>query len=213
MGPIALLNLAYGLLFALLWVAAAGFLRLKRKKSLVYVLFFSIFSLYLFKVLDYTLFQFQSLLLLKHFMPGLMLQGAAGEEALNLIPLITLTVEDMVTSLLNVLMLVPFGFGLPFIMNARALKVICLGAAFSIGIELAQLTTGIVASITFRVADVNDIIFNTLGVAIGYALFIGFAHAYRHSALGQSAVANPILRYIAERSGVVNRFRHQESRV
>jgi len=40
-------------------------------------------------------------------------------------------------------------------------------------IELTQWLTGRMAGGTFRVADVNDVIFNTLGAAVGYVLFVG----------------------------------------
>src|SRR6185295_10357703 len=102
------------------------------------------------------------------------LNGQTAGKTMNLIPLITLTPEDIKTSLLNILLLIPFGFGLPFITNFRMKKVIIIGALFSFSIELLQLITGLLAQITFRVADINDLIFNTIGVAIGYILFIQF---------------------------------------
>ena len=187
------------LLFGLIWIGIVRFLRLKKKKSLVYLMFFTIFYVYIVKVLDYTLFQFQSLILLKHFMPGLILNGQTAGEEMNLIPLITLTPQDLKTSLLNILLLIPFGFGLPFITNFRMKKIVVIGALFSIVIEFLQLITGYVAKITFRIADINDVIFNTVGVAIGYILFIGFVRIYRHIFHNWERSANPILRYIAER--------------
>jgi glycopeptide antibiotics resistance protein len=111
-------------------------------------------------------------------MPHLILNGQTAEKSTNLIPLITLTGQDLKTSLLNILLFVPFGFGLPFITNLRMKQIIFVGALFSIVIELLQLTTGLLANITFRVADINDVIFNILGVAIGYILFVGFRHLY-----------------------------------
>lgn len=51
--------------------------------------------------------------------------------------------------------------------------VLLVGALFSIGIELLQLLTGLLASMTFRIADINDLLFNTLGAGIGYLLFLG----------------------------------------
>src|ERR687885_2589032 len=110
-------NLLTVLVFGLIWIGIVTFLRLKKKKSLIYLISFTIFYVYLFKVLDYTLFQFQSLLLLKYFMPGLILNGQTAGKSINLIPLVMLTSQDLKTSLLNILMLVPFGFGLPFITN------------------------------------------------------------------------------------------------
>jgi glycopeptide antibiotics resistance protein len=132
-------------------------------------------------------------------MPDLILSGQTAGKDLNLIPLITLTPQDLKTSLLNILLLIPFGFGLPFITNYRMKKIIVIGALFSIAIELTQLITGYMAKITFRVADINDVIFNTMGVAIGYILFVGFARIYRRTSYNWDTSANPILRYIAKR--------------
>lgn len=172
-------DLGIVLLFGLIWVFIVTFLRLKKQKSLVYLIFFTIFYVYLFKVLDYTLFQFQSLLLLKYFMPNLILNGQSAGESLNLIPLFTLSLQDLKTSLLNVLLFVPFGFGLPFITNLHFKKIVVYGALFSVGIELMQLVTGLLAKITFRIADINDVIFNTVGAAIGYILFVGFIRNFK----------------------------------
>jgi glycopeptide antibiotics resistance protein len=137
-------------------------------------------------------------------MPDLILNGQTVGKTMNLIPLITLTPQDLKTSLLNILLLIPFGFGLPFITNFRMQKIVVMGALFSIVIELLQLITGSMAKITFRIADVNDVIFNTVGVAIGYILFVGFARIYRHISHHWKVSANPILRYIAERPQIDN---------
>lgn len=187
------------LLFVLTWICIITFLWLKKKKSLVYLIFFTIFYVYIVKVLDYTLFQFQSLILLKYFAPDLILSGQTAGKSINLIPLIMLTAQDMETSLLNILLLIPFGFGLPFITNFRTKKIVVIGALFSIMIESLQLITGLLAKITFRIADINDVIFNTVGVVIGYILFVGFVRFYRSISRNWEIPANSILRYIAER--------------
>ncbi len=193
------LNVLAVLLVGLIWIGIAVFLWLRKNKSLVYLLFFTIFYVYIITVLYYTLFRFQSLLLLKYFTPNLMLNGIAAGKSLNLIPLVTLVLKDLKTSLLNILLMMPFGFGLPFITNLRFKKIVIIGALFSFGIEFLQLATGLVAKMTFRIADINDVIFNTVGVAVGYILFIGFMHIYRHVSRNWKISANPILRYIAER--------------
>jgi glycopeptide antibiotics resistance protein len=159
----------------------------------------------MFKVLDYTILQFQSLLLLKYFMPHLILRGQTAEESLNLIPIFTLASQDLNTSLLNILLLIPFGFGLPFITNRQLKNVVALGALLSITIEFLQLVTGLIAGITLRVADINDVIFNTVGVVIGYLLFSGFVRVYRHISCSWKLSANPISRYIAERPQINNK--------
>lgn len=197
-----IINTATILLGGLIWLGTSAFLLLKKRKSFVYLLFFTIFYIYIFKVLDYTLLQFQSLLLLQHFVPNLMLNGIEAGRSVNLIPLATLTLEDVKTSLLNVLFMMPFGFGLPFITNFRMKKVVVTGLLLSIGIEFLQLLTGFMANTTFRVADINDLIFNTVGVAIGYMLFVGFVRIYSHVSRNWTISTNPILRYIAERPQV-----------
>ncbi|OJV99264.1 MAG: hypothetical protein BGO39_17165 [Chloroflexi bacterium 54-19] len=171
----------------------------KKKKSFVYLVFFTLFYVYIYKVLDYTLFQFQSLILLKYFQPNLILKGETADKSLNLIPLATLTFHDLETSLLNILLFIPFGFGLPFITNLDFKRIIVFGTLFSIVIEFVQLLTGILAKITFRIADVNDVIFNTVGAATGYILFIAFMRIYRRLSRNRDVASNPILRYIAER--------------
>jgi len=204
MGLIASFNLLTILLFTLIWMGIAMFFRIKKKKSFVYLLFFSIFYVYLFKVLDYTLFQYQSLLLLKYFKPDLMLNGVTAGESLNLLPLITLTQGDIKTSFLNILLLIPFGFGLPFITNFRMKNIIVLGAIFSIGIEILQLITGLIAKVTFRIADINDVLFNTIGVTIGYMLFVQVLRISRQLSHDKMNSENPILKYISERPQINN---------
>lgn len=172
-------NVVTSLLIIFVWIGIIVFLRLKIHKSFIYLLFFTLFYFYIVKVLDYTLFQFQSLLILKQFMPQLMLNGQEAGKTINLIPLVTLTSEDLKTSLLNILLFIPFGFGMPFISNFNMKKIVGIGLLFSIVIEILQLVTGSIANITFRVADINDLIFNTVGVAVGYVLFVGFTKMVR----------------------------------
>ena len=193
------IDLSTVLLFGLIWIGIVTLLRFKKKKGLVYLLFFTIFYVYLYKVLDYTLLQFQ-FQFLQYFMPDrLILNGYTVGGNMNLIPLITLTVKDLKTSLLNILLLMPFGFALPFITNLRMKRIVVIGTLFSITIELLQLLSALMTKITFRIVDINDVVFNTVGAAIGYILFVGFVRMYRHVSRNWKIRANPILRYIAER--------------
>lgn len=161
------------------WVGLMTYLGEIRKRGWVFLLLVTIFFVYLFKVFDYTLFQYQSLVLLQYFSPDLLLQGFAAGEEVNVAPLVTLTMRDLKTSLLNILLFVPFGFGLPFISSYRFKKVVILGMSVSLLIEFLQWFTGWLTGVTFRVADINDLIFNTLGAAIGYLMFIGFVYLYQ----------------------------------
>ena len=176
----AILTISTILFFGSIWLAASLFLFFRKKKSPASIFLFTLFYFYIFKVLDYTLFQFQSLLLLKYFVPNLILNGFGDGASINLIPLAKLTLQDTKTSLLNILMFVPFGLGLPFFLKLTFRKALLAGFFFSLGIELMQFITGFVAGTAFRVADINDLIFNTAGAAIGYILFIPSFRAYRH---------------------------------
>ncbi len=191
--------LAKFLLFGLIWLGIVIYLAFKKKMSSVYLLFFTIFYVYLYFVLDYTLFQFQSLVFERYFISGLMLNGVKAGKGLNLIPLATLTLKDARTSLLNILMMMPFGFGLPFVTKLRFKKVVIIGAAFSIAIEFLQFITGFVGKMTFRIADINDVIFNTIGVIIGYVLFAAFVRIFSRVFNNSKTSSNPIFRYIARR--------------
>jgi glycopeptide antibiotics resistance protein len=95
--------------------------------------------------------------------------------------------------------MIPFGFGLPFITNFRFKRIVIAGLLLSIAIELLQFVTGFMANTTFRIADINDLVFNTVGVAFGYVLFVGFLRIYRQVFHRRKTLANPLLRYIAER--------------
>ena len=170
---LTLIGLVPALVFAILWLALLAFLRQRRNAGWVQLLLVAIFGVYNFAVLHITLLEYQSLLVLKLFNPDLILRGIET-GSLNLVPLIGLTSGDLQTSLLNILMLVPFGFGLPFITRLRFGKTVTYGALFSLAIECLQWLTGHLAGTTFRVADINDLIFNTVGAAIGYLLFALF---------------------------------------
>lgn len=174
---IAYFNVLTTVIFGLILAGVLVYLRVKKNKSWTYLLLFSLLSIYFFKVLDYTLLQYQSLILLQLFAPNLMLNGQEAGQAINLVPLVSLTSDDIKTSLLNILLFVPFGFLLPFVKKLSLGKIIALGALFSLFIELAQLLTGLFAKTTFRVADINDLLFNTAGAAIGYGLFMLYRHA------------------------------------
>jgi glycopeptide antibiotics resistance protein len=68
----------------------------------------------------------------------------------------------------NILGFLPFGFFLPVIArkNRRFLKVTLLGCLTSVLVELVQLVT------RTGVCDIDDVILNTAGAALGYLLFL-----------------------------------------
>lgn len=182
------------LIFIVLYIGIAVFLRFKLKKTLAYMFFFTIFFIYFMEVLKYTQFP---IYLSKN------MRDAIGQNVwrdMNLIPLITLKSATLKTSLLNILLTIPFGFGLPFISHFRFRQVVFVGMLFSIMLELLQLTTALFAGFTFRIVDINDVIFNTIGAAIGYILFVKFVQVCRFALDKWHIKQNAILQYIYERS-------------
>lgn len=189
-------DLSTVLLAALIWVCIALFLRCKRKKTFVYVLFFTIFYIYIIKLLDFTQFP----IYLSESMRANIGQNVITNT--NLVPFIHLGLNQLKTSLLNILLTIPFGFGLPFISNLNFKKVVCVGFLTSVTLEIMQLFTGLGAGFTFRIVDVNDVIFNTAGTALGYLFFIGFIRTIRMLLDKWSIEQNAILKYIYMRPQV-----------
>lgn len=86
---------------------------------------------------------------------------------LNLVPLAGYEVRDAV---INIAVFVPLGILVPlFLHRARWWTVLGLGAGFSLLIEVVQYVTAHLLG-GGHVADVNDLLFNVLGAALGLAL-------------------------------------------
>lgn len=89
-------------------------------------------------------------------------------SSMNLIPFIDLRllrVNSLKQVLLNILLMVPFGFLLPQVRKLNGLKVTIITLLLSITIELTQLM------MNSRISDITDIITNTMGGIIGYLIF------------------------------------------
>ena len=79
----------------------------------------------------------------------------------------------------NILLTIPFGFGLPLVTRIKARHLPWLLLAGGFGFETAQLILNLVFGGNFRSVDVNDVILNTAGTLIGYGLFQSFALVVR----------------------------------
>lgn len=82
------------------------------------------------------------------------------------------TVADHLTAemLLNVLLFVPLGILLPLLWNNHGLlQNIISGFLLSMLIECSQL-------FNYRSSDINDLLMNTLGMCLGYGIFLLFFH-------------------------------------
>ncbi len=184
------------LIFMALYAGVVVFLRVKKKKTWTYLFFLTFFYIYLVETVRYTQFP---IYLSKYMREAI---GQTVWTNMNFIPILTLTYQSLKTSLLNVILFIPFGFGLPFISRFRMKQTIIRSMIFSAMLEALQLIIALAAGFTFRIVDINDIIFNTLGGIIGYILFVGFVRAVHFALVKWRIEQNAVLRYIYERPQV-----------
>jgi glycopeptide antibiotics resistance protein len=78
----------------------------------------------------------------------------------------------------NILLTVPFGFGVNFIVRLRRKDFLWLPFAVGFGIELSQLVINWILGYLYRVVDVTDALLNAAGVLIGYGIFRLFSRVY-----------------------------------
>jgi glycopeptide antibiotics resistance protein len=73
----------------------------------------------------------------------------------------------------NVLAFAPFGVFLPLLWPRRRslISVVAAGVAISLVLEAVQLGLSVFIGAPYRVADIDDVIINVLGVALGYGLY------------------------------------------
>ena len=74
----------------------------------------------------------------------------------------------------NVLTLAPFGFLLPFAAPwlASWRRMALAGLLVPLAIELSQLAVSLALGYSYRVAEVDDVLLNFVGVLFGYGLFV-----------------------------------------
>ena len=99
---------------------------------------------------------------------------------INLMPLVHLfeygSVRDMIWNVAgNTAMFIPSGIILPVVYKKlnSFWKVIAVGALISLCIELLQLP------FASRASDIDDLLLNTLGAAVGYGIYAFFRHFKR----------------------------------
>jgi len=73
--------------------------------------------------------------------------------------------------ILNIIMLMPFGFLYPIIKQKKLLHTVAAAFLFSLAIELFQLMVTVLIT-NYRSFDVTDLITNTLGGLIGYLIYL-----------------------------------------
>jgi glycopeptide antibiotics resistance protein len=151
---------------------------LRRKHSLAYQVFFSLFWVYIMVALDKTFFPIQ----INGQFVDVMRQEPLFSQV-NLVPMhfstYGLSVAGYFVIINNILLTIPFGFGLNFLSRLRVKNIFWLSFAVGLGIETVQLLMTLILRYPYRVVDINDVWLNALGVLIGYGLFRAFARLYQ----------------------------------
>jgi glycopeptide antibiotics resistance protein len=78
----------------------------------------------------------------------------------------------------NILLTLPFGFGINFLTRMNVKKIVSVSIFLGLGLEITQLLLSLALRYPYRVVDINDAIFNAFGVLLGYGLFKLFAWLY-----------------------------------
>ncbi len=91
-------------------------------------------------------------------------------------------VMPLAQALLNILVTVPFGFGLPFVLRVRPAVVIRAGVLLSVGIEMTQLVAdALYLALPTWSVDINDVLLNSTGVVVGYGAFLACSVIYTNT--------------------------------
>lgn len=170
-----LIHFEYTHLLALLFILVITLAIVWMKtKSPAYLFFCALFGVYLIGAISVTVFPFfigeanQDFLRNLNLVPfdfGSCLQGMPGY-----------CVE---TVFKNILLTVPFGLLVPFIFRIKPKHAVSAILAIGCCFEFTQLIMAFILRNSFRAVDINDVIFNSIGVFIGYLLFKLFARLYK----------------------------------
>jgi len=148
-----------------------------RRHNLSYLFFFLIFWVYMMFSLDKVFFPIQ----VNGEYVDVMRQIPLMSQ-INLVPFYfgqyPMTVAGFIGIINNIVLTVPFGFGLNFIMRLKTRNFIWLAFALGLGFEITQLIISLVLRYPYRTVDVNDVLMNATGVLLGYGLFRIFALLY-----------------------------------
>ena len=175
------------ILAVLIGLILLAVLRFRLKASNIYIFFFSMFYIYICLLIKYTQFPIE-------YFPELVNRSMVF-DSVNYIPFSNI---DLRNSILNIILTIPFGFLLRFVTKISTKKILIWSILLPIILEGSQLTIGLVLGQTLRIIDVNDIVFNYIGVLIGYALFKFFVLFARKITDDQSTKNNDMITYLRQ---------------
>lgn len=150
-----------------------------RKCSPAYLFCFAVFWLYLLFVVSLTIFPMP--------LPETIVKRSPVIYILSRVNLVPFNFGDLFDNHPNVifqeifgnlLLTVPFGFGIPFLARFKPKNFPWLAIGAGLAIETAQLESSLLIGGIYRSVDINDVQLNAIGALLGYALFRGYAWLY-----------------------------------
>jgi len=145
------------------------YLKIRKRKHNSYLMFFSLFYFYIVHVIGYTIFPlwFDKELIEIFRKEGNLMSG------INFIPLKGIYIKGVneIQLIGNIIITIPFGFGLPFIVKNNFKSIMRRGLFFALSIEILQFLISIFYGFSYRSVDINDILLNLIGIAIGFSIF------------------------------------------
>ena len=108
-------------------------------------------------------------------------------------------------NLQNLLLMVPFGFGLPLVVRWRGWALIAACAILPLGIECVQLLVSLMVEWAYRSVDLNDWVANAAGALLGLALFAELSWVLSRARL--QAAGDPQRQVRAQAAWATRRFR------
>ncbi|MEI3611087.1 VanZ family protein [Pseudogracilibacillus sp. SO30301A] len=150
-------------IFLVIYAIFIIYFRYFKQRNVAYLLFFTIFYIYIYYLIDLTQFPI--------YIDDEQREMFGGQNVWKEMNLIPFKYGISIANFYNIIMTIPLGFGIPFLMKTDVKKIFLIGLVTTITIESFQLLTALYAGYTFRVVDINDIILNTFGALIGYLLF------------------------------------------
>lgn len=151
---------------------------LHKKRSLYYIFCVSIFGIYLLYAIQQIFFPIE----INGDYSEYMRHETSFMSSVNFIPFYFGpfgTLEgSLKTIVLNIILTVPFGFGINFVAPVRAKHFLWIAPAIGLGLETVQLIISLMLRYPYRLIDINDVLMNTLGVLVGYGIFRAFGWLY-----------------------------------
>lgn len=149
-----------------------------KKRSFYYILCVSIFCVYLLYVTQQVFFPLE----INGDYAEYMRREVPFMSFVNFVPFyfgpFATLQSSFQTIILNIILTIPFGFGINFIVNVKGKNFLWIAPAVGFSLEIAQLIISLLLRYPYRLIDINDVIMNTVGVLIGYTAFRVFAWTY-----------------------------------